>query len=223
MLSGVRAEPLLRDAAGFERLSGTLASQIAVTGKGGSERAIVSSLGGKGAVTFTDGAIQGINLGAMVRNVTTAFLDSGSGTPQKTDFAELSGTYTITKGILSNQDLSLKSPLLRVAGAGTVDLPKRTVDYRVEPKAAFTTAGQGGAKEAAGITVPVIVQGPWHDISYKPDLAGMVKKTIGDPSKALEGVTGALPGLAKPKTEGQEAAPANPLGIVKGLFGGTKK
>ena len=222
-LSGVQAEPLLRDAAAFERLSGTLAAQIAVTGKGGTQRQIVSSLGGKGAVTFTDGAIEGINIGAMVRNVTTAFLDSGSGTPQKTDFAELSGTYTITKGILSNQDLTLQSPLLRVAGAGTVDLPKRTVDYRVEPKAAFTTEGQGGDKEAAGITVPVIVEGPWHDISYKPDLAGMVKKTIGDPTKVLESVSGALPSLPKPTTGEQETAPANPLGIVKGLFGGTKK
>ena len=224
-LSGVQAEPLLRDAADFGRLSGTLSAEIAVTGHGGSERAIVGSLNGKGGVDFLNGAISGINLAAMVRNVSTAFLDSGSDEPQKTDFAELSATYTITKGIVKNTDLSLQSPLLRVSGAGTVDLPERTVDYRIEPKVAMTTEGQGGDKDAAGIMVPVIVQGPWSDVGYRPDLAGLVKQNLGDPTKVIESVTGALPVIGKPKTEGQETgtAPANPLGIVKGLFGGSKK
>ena len=223
-LTGVQAEPLLRDAADFGRLSGTLSSNVAIRGHGRSQREIVGTLNGTGGVNFLNGAISGINIAAMVRNVTTAFLDSGADTPQKTDFAELSATYTITKGILKNTDLSLQSPLLRVSGAGTVDLPQRTVDYRIEPKVAMTTQGQGGDKEAAGIMVPVIVQGPWSDVGYRPDLAGLVKQNLGDPTKVIDSVTGALPIIGKPKTEGQEAgtAPANPLGIVKGLFGGSK-
>jgi AsmA protein len=223
-LAGVQAEPLLRDAADFGRLSGTLSADIAIKGHGGSERAIVGTLNGKGGVNFLNGAITGINLAAMVRNVSTAFLDSGADTPQKTDFAELSATYTMAKGIVTNKDLSLQSPLLRVSGAGTVDLPKRTVDYRIEPKVAMTTEGQGGDKEAAGIMVPVIVEGPWSDVSYRPDLAALVKQNLGDPTKVIESVTGALPVIGKPKPEGQqtETPPANPLGIVKGLFGGSK-
>ncbi len=206
-LTGVQAEPLLHDAADFGRLSGTLSAEIALSGHGRSQREIVGTLSGKGGVTFRNGAIAGINLGAMVRNVSTAFLDSGAGEPQKTDFAELSATYTIAKGIVTNTDLSLKSPLLRVAGAGTVDIPKRTVDYRIEPKVAMTTEGQGGDKEAAGVMVPVLVQGPWTDLGYRPDLAGLLGRNLGDPAKALETVTG--------------TPPAKALGIVKGLFGGS--
>ncbi len=225
-LAGVEAEPLLRDAAGVERLSGTAAAELAFAGRGRSQRELIGTLNGRGAVTFADGAIKGINLGAMVRNLSSAFLDSQARETQKTDFSELSGTYTITNGIVRNTDLTLKSPLLRLSGAGTVDLPRRTVDYRVEPKLAMTTEGQGSRQEVAGIMVPVVITGPWDDLSYRPDLGGMVKEQLKDPGKALESVKGLLRGLTgpgtsrEPATEEAEPAPiTNPLDALKGLFG----
>jgi AsmA protein len=188
-LAGVKAEPLLKDAVKSDRLSGTMATNTKLTSKGQSQFDLVSALNGSGSVKFVDGAIKGINIGAMVRNIGSAF--TGGGTEaQKTDFAELSGTYTITNGILKNTDLSLQSPLLRVAGAGSVDLPKRTVDYRITPRAVASAEGQGGKADLAGITVPVIVSGPWDNLSYKPDLAGAMKDGLGDPSKLLQGLGG---------------------------------
>ena len=44
-----------------------------------------------------------------------------------------------------------QAPALRIGGCGQVDLPKRTIDYRIEPKAAKTleiTAGQIRAARA---------------------------------------------------------------------------
>jgi AsmA protein len=108
----------------------------------------------------------------MLRNVSSAFLDSGANAVQKTDFAELGGTFKITKGVATNTDLLLKSPLLRLTGKGRVNLPKRNVNYRLEPKLVATTKGQGGKAGGSGIMVPVVVQGPWDNISYTPDLAG---------------------------------------------------
>ncbi|HIJ64004.1 MAG TPA: AsmA-like C-terminal region-containing protein, partial [Rhodospirillaceae bacterium] len=189
-LKGLQAQPFLAAAAGFERLDGTANADLQVAGRGRSQRQIVSSLGGKGAVSFLNGSIRGINLAAMLRNVTTAFSETGG--DQKTDFAELGGTFTIASGVVSNQDLSLKAPLLRVAGAGTVDLPKRTTTYRVEPKVAATTEGQGGKQDVGGLSVPVIIEGPWNNLSYRPDLAGMVKGNVGQAVKGA--IDKALPG-----------------------------
>ena len=226
-LSGVQAEPLLKVAADFERLSGTFATEAQITTKGRSQKEMVSALGGQGKFAFTDGAIKGINLGAMVRNITTAFTDPTAKETQKTDFSELGGTYSIAQGILRNNDLSMKSPLLRVEGKGTVDLPKKTVDYRVEPKVAMTTEGQGGQMQAAGLMVPVNVKGPWHDLSYQPDLAALIKI---DPSKALDALKGgipAIPGIPLPgaasqpsqgSPAGQQPAPQNPLGGLRNLL-----
>jgi AsmA protein len=197
-LKGLRAEPFLKDAAGFERLDGTAAMDIQVAGKGRSQRQLIGDLDGKGQVAFTDGSVKGFNLAAMVRNVTTAFADTGAA--QKTDFAELSGSFAIVNGILSNKDLALKSPLLRVEGAGTVDLPKRRLDYRIEPKAAATLEGQGSTGDAVGVMVPVVVEGPWDNLSYRPDLGAMVKQGIG---KAVEGaLSGKSPTSLLPSTGG---------------------
>jgi AsmA protein len=195
-LAGVQAAPILHDAAKFDRLEGTANSEVSLTTKGGTERALVQNLNGKGKVTFLDGAIRGINIAAMVRNATTAFLDKSAGEAQKTDFAELSGSFVIRNGLLDNQDAKLLSPLLRVAGKGKVDLPKRTVDYRVEPKLVASLKGQGGEDDKSGLMIPFLITGPWDKPSVKPDLAAAVGDIAKDPAKALKtlGGDGKLPG-----------------------------
>ena len=192
ILEGIQAEPLLTDAAGFDRLSGTGRMEISVTAKGRSQKELISALNGKGAIKFVDGAIAGVNLAAMVRNVQSAFLSAGSAEAQKTDFAELSGTFNITNGILRNDDLIMLNPLVRLSGKGTSDLPQRTVNYRLEPKLVASLEGQGGDAGTKGLVVPVIVEGPWHALTYRPDLAGMVGDIAKDPTKALEGAKDTL-------------------------------
>ena len=230
-LTGVNAGPLLTDAADFDRLEGSGDIELAVTAAGKSQKAMVQSLDGTGAIKFVDGAIRGINLAQMVRNVTTAFADTGEA--QKTDFAELSGSFKITDGILRNDDLLLLNPLLRVAGAGSADLPQRSVDYRVEPKVVGSIEGQGGDAAAKGLAVPVIAEGPWHDIKYRPDLAaavgGNLEAITKDPKGALEGAKDAGKSLLKGLTgQGGEDAPEaggaqeeepKPADALKKLFG----
>src|SRR3546814_10385524 len=81
-----------------------------------------------GAVVFRDGAIKGINIAAMLRNISTAAIDQSFDEAATTDFAELSGTFTIDKGIVTNKDLSLVAPLVRMTGEGQIPLPPRTVE-----------------------------------------------------------------------------------------------
>jgi AsmA protein len=184
-LTGLEALPFLTDAAEFNRLEGKADASFALSTAGGTERQLVQNLNGDGKVTFADGAIVGVNIAAMVRNVGSAFLSAEANETRKTDFAELGGSFVITNGVLTNDDLLLQAPGLRVSGAGTLDLPARTVDYRIEPKAAATLEGQAGQTEVAGVLVPVVVTGPFDDPSFKPDLAGLVEKAIEDP-KALK-------------------------------------
>jgi AsmA protein len=124
-------------------------------------------------------------------------------------------------GIVSNDDLQMKSPLLRVTGKGTVEMPPKTVNYRLEPKLAATTKGQGGKDEATGIMVPVIVSGPWHNISYKPDLEAMLKDAA--TGKALDALKGAVP-IPGAGTSGGTTQPSSPTSPslpnpLKGILG----
>lgn len=240
-LKGISAEPLLTDAAGFDQLEGKGDMNISVTGAGGSQAEIVRSLNGSGGFVFRDGAIKGFNLGAMIRKVESAFLDSGAAARQQTDFSELKGTFKINKGIVTNDDLFMAAPLFRITGKGSADMPKRTVDYRVNPKAVADARGQGGDKGLSGITVPVLITGPWHDVNFAPDLAGLIDNFAADPAKAIgevaKGAEGAIKGakdavkgitegggkgiggLLKDVTGGDEAPAANPVKQLKGLFG----
>ncbi len=186
-LTGIQLQPLLTDAADFDTLEGTGLIEMSVNTTGNSQKQMVSALAGNGRILFTDGAINGINLAAMARNVTSAFMGKDTDTPQKTDFAELSGTYTIKQGIVNNDDLKMLNPFVRLSGKGIVSLPPRTVDYRIEPKLVASTTGQGG-DQAGGVTVPVNVKGPWHNLSYTPDLTGAIKDMA--TGAALKAVTG---------------------------------
>lgn len=217
-LANFQARPFMKDAIKFDRIEGTAHADLAITTRGGSQRQLVSALNGAGKIKFLDGAIRGINLAAMVRNVATAFLDSGASETQKTDFAELGGTYRIVKGVLTNNDLLLKSPLLRLTGKGKVDLPKRSVHYRIEPKIVASTTGQGGDAGAVGISVPVIVEGPWDDISYAPDLAGMIGDVVKSPVKAVESLKNLVPDLSSGSDSSSSPLP-NPADLLKNLFG----
>ena len=174
------------------------------------------NLNGSGNVTFTDGAIVGINIAAMVRNATTAFLDPSAGEQRKTDFGELAGTFTIRDGILTNDDMRLQAPVLRVAGSGQVDLPARTLSYRLEPSAAATLEGQGGAEQVSGVLVPVIIEGPWDDLSYKPDLSAAIGSALRDPEalkNQLEQMGGQAEGVRR-------ALEGDPGALIEGLTGG---
>lgn len=221
-LAGVQAEPLLKDVMEMDRLSGTGQAQIQISGSGASQDDLMRALNGKGNVKFENGAIKGINLGAMVRNVSTAFLDAQAGRAEQTDFTELSGTYVIEKGILKNNDLAMQAPLLRLAGAGTVDLPQRSMNYRVEPKVAATTQGQGGRTDAAGVAIPVVISGSWDNLSYKPDLSGL----LNNPQGAVDSLRGILGGQGGGSSGGSgggsggsQPAPSKPADQLRGLFG----
>lgn len=196
-LSQVQMEPLLKDAIDLDRLTGSGAFDMAVTGKGRSEREIIGALAGKGGLNLANGKIKGINLVAMVKNVASAFQSTSS--TQETDFASLSGTWTMQNGILHNNDLQLKSADLPMTGAGTVDLPKRSVDYKITPRI------------AGAIAVPVIIKGPWDNLSYQPDLAGMV----GNPAELLKSGAGSVGETVK-------SAPGAAGNLLKGLLPGSK-
>lgn len=220
-LSGLALNPFLADTIGVSRLEGTANGKLKIAGRGRSQRAIVASLAGAGKIEFRNGAIRGINLAAMVRNVKSAFLNPEARKQQKTDFSEISGSYTIRNGVLSNKDLELKSPLLRATGKGTVNLVTRTVDYRIEPKLVASTVGQGGKANLAGLMVPVIVTGPWDNLSYHPDLAaalGQVTK-----GKGFQELEKAIPGGGKVPLPGGLGGTTqqqpNPDAVLKQLFG----
>jgi len=180
-ISGVEARPILKAFAGSDRLGGTIVFETTVKGSGKNERELISSLEGSGHFKVTNGAIYGIDLAQELRKAGT--LGFGNSETEKTDFSELSGSYTIKAGVIENRDLSLLAPLLRLTGNGTVPMPPRSIDYNAEAKLVPTLQGQGGKDALAGLPIPIKIAGSWSNPSYQIDWASVFNTVAADPER----------------------------------------
>jgi AsmA protein len=199
LLEGVSAQPLLKDALGFEWLEGRSTLTVALAGQGASERQMISTLGGKIDLATTGGTIDAVDVGKILRSIGEGrFTGLRVGHEEKTPFSELAGSCTIANGIAENQDLRLVSSNVRVSGAGTFNLPARTLDYTVRPKVASLNASTDRAViNLSNVEVPVHIDGPWDKPNFS--LAGQEQildavKQIGKNIKSQD-VQDAIKGL----------------------------
>ena len=135
----------------------------------------MSALSGTAFVVFQDGAIRDLNIAKMIRSLTSGTLSGWQeGRDQTTDLTQLSASFRVEQGQATTTDLTLVGPLVRMTGAGTVDLPAKSLAFRVEPKLVMTTEGQGSAANPVGLGIPVAIEGPWAEPRIYPEVAGML-------------------------------------------------
>jgi AsmA protein len=231
-LVGVRALPLLTSLADFDKLDGKMQAKIAARSTGTSQRAIMSNMSGTVFLVFQDGAIRGLNVAQMIRQLTARPLSGWQvEKEQTTDLSQLSASFRIDRGQATTTDLNLVGPLVRVTGAGTIDLGTKMLGFRVEPKLVLTTEGQGRTTDPVGLGIPVMIDGPWAEPRIYPDMAGMLDNPdaaygklkemgkglfganaggLGNLLGGLSGLGGNQPGAGTPNSGGDAAS--NPLG-----------
>jgi len=210
-VENIQVGPLLRDVLEKDILEGVTNAQLKLSMSGDNAAMIKKTLNGSGQVRFNDGAIIGIDLAGMIRNVKAAFgLEQKPAQRPRTDFAELNAPFSIKQGLVHTSQTSLKSPLIRVIAAGDANLVNETLDFRVEPKVVATIKGQGDAEQRSGLTVPVLVSGTFSNPQFIPDLAGMAKKQL------EQTILGTGQGDKPVDKEGLEEAAK---GVLKGLLG----
>ena len=137
---GVQMQPLLTDLADLSRFRGQGSAALSFLGVGQSVNAIMRSLSGEGSLKVGRGAIEGIDLDALLGS-----FDVEGGT---TVFDSLNASYAIKGGVLRNSDLLMLLPNFNAAGAGEINLGAQTLDYTVTPKA--LRGEQGSRARGAG-------------------------------------------------------------------------
>jgi AsmA protein len=178
-INDVQVNPLLKDVLDKDFLEGRTNADINLTMVGDAPEQIKKTLNGKGDLRFNDGAIVGVDLASMARNVKSAFgLGQPGGERPRTDFTELAIPFTITKGVANTPESILKSPFIRIVVAGTADLVQEILDFRVVPKAVATIKGQGDETQRSGIMVPVLISGTFSSPKFRPDLSAATKQKI---------------------------------------------
>jgi len=176
-LGGVAIGPLLRDALNNNLLEGRGDVALDVQTGGASVSAMKKTLSGTAKLALRDSGLKGVNLGELLRKAKSLRgsnppPEQGASPAERTDFTELEASFVIKNGIAHNEDLSAKSPLLRLAGSGDIDIGANSIDYLVKASVVASSAGQGGKElaELRGVTVPVKITGPLDAPRFRADL-----------------------------------------------------
>lgn len=215
--------PLLKGATGDDKLTGTAVSSANLTMKGLDPETIQKTLNGNLSFQVTNGALKGINIAKSIRDATSKLTLKAAPKDdvRQTDFGEVSGSVNFTNGLADNRDFSMKSPLMRLAGNGQVDLPKESIDYNLQAKIAATLKGQGGEglQDLAGLTIPLRITGTFQNPKVVPDMKAlfesMLTKDISMPGAGDLGLsTEALKDVGKNLEKGVEDAGK---GLLEGL------
>ncbi len=205
-LMGVEIAPLMRDAADMELAEGKGNIAMVLSTQGNTVSSLKKALNGTVSVELADGAIRGINLGKLVQGVQNLSKETkgetlGVNKEEKTLFSEFKANLKIKDGIAHNDDLSVKSTILRLTGNGDVDIGHDKLDYNVKVIMAKTDQGRTG-------TLPVRVYGPFDAVKIKVDyaelLADIARQRLNEEKAAL-----------KQKLDTEKAAAMEKLNVEK--------
>ena len=215
-LTDVQIGSLLKDVVGEDRLLGRGEIHADIRTQGSDDVAIKKNLNGKANFVFANGAFKGVNVAELIRGASAGLGggDKATATNQsnQTDFTDLRASLTIKNGVVNNSDLKANSPLLRISGKGTVDLPAEKINYLLTTELVASLEGQGGkgADQLSGLPIPVKITGSFSDPKYRPDLEGLLnakaKQRIDEEKKKL-------------RAKAEDKVKEKLGGALKGLFG----
>jgi AsmA protein len=176
-LPGVAVGPLLKDALNSDMLEGKGNVALDIQTVGNTVTAMKKALGGTAKLSLKDGGLKGINIDELIRKAKKQPSQSSS---QRTDLSELTASFVIKNGVAHNDDLSAKAPLLRLSGAGDVNIGANAIDYLAKVSFVASSAGQGGKDLADlnGQTLPVKIDGTLDAPQFHPDLNALLKGVV---------------------------------------------
>ena len=217
-LQNVEISAFTQDLINMSRLNGKSGIEISLKAQGSSQADWVRSLNGTASADLSDGAIEGVNLGKIVRGATELVdgLQSGGLNPaalgetfssitatanapaESTDFSSLVWSTQITRGIASTRSLKMYSPVFETTGTGTIDLPAQTVNLSLSPT--FTEHGRSHQLPA-----PIFVRGSFSAPELGLDTQNLVQNL------ARDGIAGLLRdgGLSLDALSSDDAGAAN--------------
>ena len=181
-LTGVQFRPLLKDAADVDLISGAANFKVKGSGKSLIPDNIKKNLLAKGDFEIADGSLYGVNIPQMIRSAQDKLkgdLSAKNTEELKTDFTSLTGSFDLNNAVLTNPDLAMSSPLIRLSGNGNANIDSQTVDYKLTTSLVGSLAGQGGEKDAlAGVDIPLTITGSMQDPKFGIDTSALFDAKI---------------------------------------------
>jgi AsmA protein len=179
-VKGMDVGAFMKQSLDTTRVSGHGDANAILAGVGNTDTDILRSLNGKIDVNVKEGAINGIDLWYELRRARAVVkrdaVPARTG-PERTVFNTFSGSGTLARGILKNDDLSIETDYLKVHGGGTLDLGAKTIDYRVVAQLyKLPPEGAGSElKDLKAADIPFTLTGSLQNMALRPDIEAFAK------------------------------------------------
>ncbi len=177
-VSTVNLGKLFTDMSGEPLVEGIATADASLKATGLELAAIRRSLSGTAKVKLDHGMVKGINLGQSIRELYATYKEQPK-PPKETrdsDYTNLSASFSINKGRVSNKDLRGSSPLLRLSGHGQTNLVSESIDYEVKVRVVPESAQTFSMQDFRGIDIPVDIEGTYSKPEVKPDYGSVVEQ-----------------------------------------------
>jgi AsmA protein len=155
----------------LHKLQGRGTLTVDVGGSGASVWALARTLNGTAGLNAHDGALDGINVEQVLRQLERRPLSGGGNLRSgRTPFDQLVLSARIEQGIVSVADLHLSGPAARVAMTGQASIPARDLD--LEGKATLISS-----ETANEFELPFTVGGSWDEPRILPDASILIRRS----------------------------------------------
>ncbi len=182
-IKNIKAGKLLNDLIGKDKLKGQTSITASFNTSGIKLSQLKQNLNGKLKLQLQDGTLKGIDLNyeqkvlkAKIKGKPIPAVPN----PAETKIANLSATAVIKKGILTNKDLRAATPLSRIAGQGTVNIPKEQLNYTASVK--FTSSKDIKAnklyEKMDAVPLNIYIRGSFDKPDIKIDFAKALKQLL---------------------------------------------
>ena len=172
----VQVEPLLKDFKGEAQMSGVVDASAQLHGQGNNAGELKSSLNGSLSFLFKDSAVKGFNLQKMIDQAQALIKEPALPANNKNDqtlFSEITGTATLSDGVIKNNDLVATASLIHINGKGSADLNTEKLDYKINTrlvKAATATTPE----QLHDTPINITVAGTFSNPTYTLDVAALL-------------------------------------------------
>ncbi len=169
-----------------DNITGSIRGDFRLTGRGDDMGEIQRTLNGNMSFELKDGVYEGTDVWYELRRARARLKQETPPEPvlpARTKFSAVTATSTVTDGIMRNDDFVADLPFMQLTGAGSVNLPEGTVDYRMKARVfrkpeALEAATAEEIDDLTKTVIPVRITGPVASPSVAPDVEELLRERV---------------------------------------------
>ena len=169
-----------------ENITGAIAGNFKLGGRGNNLGEIRETLGGTMSLELKDGTYEGADIWYELRRARALIKKETPPEPQlpaRTRFSAITASGKVTNGVLRNEDLKAELPFMELTGAGDVDLARGTVDYGLRARIFKKPDLMGDAtpEEIDDLTktvIPLRISGSLAAPKVAPDVEALLRERV---------------------------------------------